>query len=294
MEWLHVLLLSPIFFAFVSFFGWGIGDIFGTISARKIGAHSATYWNLVIGLIASSLYIPFALSDINNFNFEVIVTSFGLGIVFIIGFIAFNEGLRIANPTVVGTIVAAFALLTVIFSVIFLKETITPLQIFYIAIIFLGLLLTSIDFKYLEKFKEKINKGIILAFIAMFCWGIYFTFIKIPVKQIGWFWPQYITLSLFPLLFIYMKVTHEKLISWNKKKVFLSLLINAILVTVGEFSFNFAISKGSSAIVAAIAGAYPVLFAAIAFFLFKDPISKQQTIGVVLSLLGIVLLSSMG
>lgn len=283
--------MISIILALISFFGWGIGDIFGTISARKIGAHSTTYWNLVLGLLASSIYIPFALNDIQHFNLQVIVTSLILGIVFVIGFIAFNEGLRIANPALVGTIAASFAMLTVIFSVIFFKEKITALQIFCIVMIFFGLLLSSINIKDLQKLKRKFNKGILLAFVAMLCWGAYYTFIRIPVDQVGWFWPQYITFSLFPLLFIYIKFTHKRLRSWSKNRVFLPLFMNAILLAIGEFSFNFAISKGSSAIVASIVGAYPVLFAVIAFFVFKDPISKQQIAGIVISLLGIVFLS---
>ena len=31
----------------------------------------------------------------------------------------------------------------------------------------------------------------------MVAWGIYFTFVKIPIQQIGWFWPNYISFSLF-------------------------------------------------------------------------------------------------
>ena len=284
--------MLAVFFAFISFFGWGIGDIFGAITTRKIGAYSAVYWNIVFGFIISTLYIPFLQVDQSSFTILIISINVILGIIFILGFIAFNEGLRIANPTLIGTIVASFAAFTVVFSIIFFKETVTLPQVLSISTIFIGLIPCSFSIKKLPKWNTKQAKGILLAFFAMLCWGLYYTFIKIPVKQIGWFWPQYITLSLFPLLFFYMKINHRKLSPWNKQNVFLPLVANGILVTIGEFSFNFAISKGLSAVVAPIAGAYPVLFAIIAFFLFKDHISKQQLLGIIISLLGIVSLAT--
>ena len=284
--------MLAVFFAFISFFGWGIGDIFGAITTRKIGAYSAVYWNIVFGFIISTLYIPFLQVDQSSFTILIISINVILGIIFILGFIAFNEGLRIANPTLIGTIVASFAAFTVVFSIIFFKETVTLPQVLSISTIFIGLIPCSFSIKKLPKWNTKQAKGILLAFFAMLCWGLYYTFIKIPVKQIGWFWPQYITLSLFPLLFFYMKINQKKLSSWNKRNIFLPLVANGILVTIGEFSFNFAISKGLSAVVAPIAGAYPVLFAIIAFFLFKDHISKQQLLGIIISLIGIISLAS--
>jgi len=44
-------------------------------------------------------------------------------------------------------------------------------------------------------------------------------------------------------------------------------------------------------VVAPIAGANPTLFVLLAFFVFKDRLTKQQILGIVLTLLGIVWLS---
>lgn len=62
-------------------------------------------------------------------------------------------------------------------------------------------------------------------------------------------------------------------------------------MTIGSFGFNFGIEKGLSAIVAPIAGAYPALFALLAFIIFKDPITNQQKIGMIITLCGIILLA---
>lgn len=69
------------------------------------------------------------------------------------------------------------------------------------------------------------------------------------------------------------------------------MLTNALLLTVALFAFNFALANGLTAVVAPIASSYPVLFAVLAYFVFKDRLSKQQIVGVVITLLGIVTLS---
>jgi len=76
----------------------------------------------------------------------------GLGVLLLVGFIAFNEALRIENAPLVGTIAASFASVVFILSIIFLGETISSQQFVSILIIFLGLILSTVSFK---DFKNK-------------------------------------------------------------------------------------------------------------------------------------------
>jgi len=75
------------------------------------------------------------------------------------------------------------------------------------------------------------------------------------------------------------------------ERALLPLIMAAVILGIGDFSFNFAISKGLTAIVAPIAGSYPTLFVVLSFLIFKDPIRKQQIFGIILTVIGIVLLS---
>ena len=182
---------QPILYGLISFFGWAVGDIFGTFAARKVGSYSALLWNLVFGIVSISIFIPFVLSDLANLDLRVLFLNIILGVVFIIGYLAFNEGLRTTNPSLVGSISASFAAVTVIFSIIFFKEKITTSQTISIVIIFLGIFFSGLDFKKLRR-KNITRTGIFLGLITMILWGIYYTFIRIPISKIGWFWPQYI------------------------------------------------------------------------------------------------------
>lgn len=283
--------MQAIIFALISYFGWGVGDIFGTIATRKLGAYQVTFWSYLIRLMLFSLYIPFALHDLFGLTGGTFLLNILLGLLLLVGFLAFNEGLRIASPSLVGTIAASFVGLVVVFSIVFLKESINSLQAFSIAVIFFGLLLAMLNFEEIRKGKHGMSRGVFLAFVAMVSWGIYFTFIKIPVKEIGWFWPNYISFMLFPLVFLFIKFKKIKLPSPNFHNALFPLVLAVILTGIAEFSFNFGISKGLTAIVAPIAGSYPTLFAILAFFVFKDKITRQQILGIIVTLMGIVGLS---
>jgi drug/metabolite transporter (DMT)-like permease len=282
--------MVSILFAIISYFGWGIGDIFGTIAARKIGGYSKAFWTFIIGIIIGSVFVPFNFYQLSHLTYPILAINILLGLLLISGFVAFNEALRIANPSLVGTISSSFAALTVVLSMIIFKEPVSSTQIVAMFIIFFGLLLGTLNISELRKGKL-FNRGILLALFTMFCWGIAYTFIKIPIQAIGWFWPIYIYLFLSPIILLFMKVKKIPLQKPTSNNALLSLVLSTILIATAEYSFNFAISKGYTSIVAPIVGSSPTLFAVIAFFVFKDKITKQQIAGVFATLVGIVLLS---
>jgi len=283
--------MLAIIFALISYFAWSSGDIFGTVVTRKLGAYSTTFWTLLLGLILFSFYIPFSLNEIQGLTIDILFLNIILGLILATSFLTFYEALRIAHPSLVGTIAASFAALTVILSIVFLKETITNYQALSILVIFLGVIISLLDFTELIKGKFAFNKGVLLAIATMIGWGIYFTFIKIPVSRIGWFWPEYISFTLFPLIYLVMKIRRIELKKPTYEKALVPLILSVIILRSADFSFNFAISRGLTAIVAPIAGSYPTLFVVLAFLVFKNPIKRQQIFGIILTVFGIVLLS---
>jgi len=277
--------------ALVSFLGWGIGDIFNTVATRKLGSFNASFYGYSVGMVLSILYIPFALDTVSKVNIETILITSVLAVIQVIAFFSYNEGLKVGNASLVGTISGAFTTLVVIFSLIFFDEKLVFPQILAIVVTFLGLLLSSIHFSDLKNKKALINKGTLLAFAAMLGWAIYFTFIKIPVRQTGFFWPTFITDIVGTLIFLIIGFPRIKWLKIPLQGGFSAVIISGLLLSIGTFGFNFGIEKGLSAIVAPIAGAYPALFALLAFIIFKDPITNQQKIGMIITLCGIILLA---
>lgn len=92
------------------------------------------------------------------------------------------------------------------------------------------------------------------------------------------------------MFFIIAKVTKDKDVMTKPKLIWL-VAITAFLQVAGSTFFNYAISKGQTAIVAPIAGSSPAVFVALAFFIFKEKLNKKQWLGIVLALVGIISLS---
>ena len=284
-------MVNPLFFALVSYFFWAIGDIFGTVATRKLGGFSTTVYSLALRLIIFSLYLPFAISYFKYLTIDLFLIIVAIAIIGLIGFVTFNEGMKIGNPALVGTIAGAFPFLTVILSVIFFKEVLTLQQIIIIVIILVGVALSSFDFNLLKQNKA-LHKGVGLALVTMITWGVWFAFIKIPVQKIGWFLPNYIIYGSFPLVLLFMKARKIKLIPLTRTNGAIPMIVAAVLLGIAELSYNLGITYTNTSIIAPIAGAYPTLFAVLAFLVFKEPLTKQQITGIIITLIGIVFLGS--
>ena len=179
---------------------------------------------------------------------------------------------------------------TNLLSTVFLGESVSFYQAIFIAVTFLGIILTSLDLKQLRGKNFLLDPGVPYAIFAMVLWGISFAFIKIPIRAVGWFWPGYIIWMMFPIILMVMKVRKINLVK-PTKRIFISLLLASLLISIGGFSYDFAISQGLVALIAPIASSSVTLFVVLAFLIFKDPITKQQILGVITTLTGIVLLS---
>jgi len=221
----------------------------------------------------------------------MILLSVFLSVIGLLAFFANNEALKIGNSSIVGTIGGSFTAIVVILSLLFLGEKLVMPQLVSIVVIFIGLFLSSINISDLRNKKSIINKSVFYALFAMVGWGIFYTFIKIPVQKAGFFWPTYVSDIVGTLFFFIFGFKRIKMPKINYHSGFPAVLLASLLLNAGAFSFNFAISQGLSSIVAPIAGAYPALFAFLAYFIFKDPITHQQKLGMVITLSGIILLA---
>ncbi|MEI8068111.1 MAG: DMT family transporter [Candidatus Shapirobacteria bacterium] len=280
-----------ILFAIIAFIGWGSGDILGGLVSRKIKGYSASFWLFLFSFAISSLFVPMFWNELKNISLQMWLIILLLNLVGPIPMVALLEGIRVGNASLVGTISASFAAVTVILSVIFLGDNLLFSQIIPIIIIFIGLMMSSFDFKSLNIKNIIIDKGIPYGLVAMLSWGILYTFIRIPVREVGWFWPSYLSFLGIPVLLVYMKFKKIKLEKLPDSKMIIFSFFNAILLTIGGYSYNFAVMKGQTAIVAPIAGSYPILFVILSRLVFKDKLNRQQLIGVLMTVLGIVVLS---
>ena len=284
--------MQAIIFALISYLGWGTGDIFGTIATRKIGGYRVAFWFFLFLIPIYALFILIFPAGIENLTLAVFVLNISLGILAAISMITFYESLKLGSASLVATISGAFPALVVPLSIIFLKERINLSQLVAICIIIFGVIISTMDFREFRSGKIVLGQGVLLALTTMTLWGIYWTFIKIPVQQIGWAWPNLIAVLALPTIPLLMKIRKIGIDFKSFKEVRLPLLLNAAIIGLATSSFNYAISSGGDvAIITPIAGSYPTLYAVLANLVFKDPLKSNEILGIVVTLTGIVALS---
>lgn len=283
--------MTAFLFGLIAYFGWGSGDVFGTFATRKIGPYQTTFWAFAFGALLGSFYIPFAIKDLVFITPLLFTLNLFLGLIYVGGNLTFNEALRLSSAPIVGTIGGSFAALTILLSFFFLGESISLTRILLICLVFMGVFITTTA--HTQKRDKGFTKGIMLALISFIVWGIYFTFNKVLMRSMGWFWPNYIPMLLFPLIGVYMK-WKQLPFAMPKFNMAIPLFLNALMLRGGDFAFNIGASMGLTATVAPLGGAYPTLFAILSYIVFRDPINKKQLAGIVVALIGLVALGFVG
>lgn len=284
-----------IFLAFITFIGWGTGDLFTIVATRRIGANLTTFGIFFCSFILSLIILPFAPHNVANITLPLLLLNIFLGLLYVSGNVLISEAFRVSSAPLVGIIIQAFPAVVLLLSALIFKDVITTTQMVFISIIFLGVILCSVDFKKLRAQEKILDKGTILALVAMVFLSIFFTFSRILINNYGWFLPSFIATACFPIIYLFLKVRKEKFIVPKQTKVLLALFMAGFLIRSGDFALNFGLSlPNSSSIVAPIASASPILFVIMSYFIFKDPLTKQQIIGIVITLTGIVLITLLG
>ena len=275
--------MLAIILAVITFVCWGSSDIFAAKLSRRSGALTSSFLAYVFSLLPLLLIIPYGPGHLTPVS---LVISVALGVLLAACWIGFNEAFRLGSPSIVVVITGAFVFLVVLFSVIFLKESLNVWQMLFIAPIILGIILTSLNINDIKAHGWKINRSIWLSLAVMIGWGVYYTFIKIPIQISDWYWPNLIVIGVGALIFLGMSLNN---ISATLKKANLKLgFVVGITSIIGTIAFSLALQAGKSAVVAPIAGSYPILFVLLAGIVFKEKINLSQKIGVVMTLAGIV------
>lgn len=282
----------PLLLAFITFIGWGTGDLFTIVSTKKIGANLTVFWVFAIRILLSLLIVSFVPHDIRGITVPLFLFNIFIGVLYVLGNVLVSEAFRVSSAPLVGIIVQAFPALVLVFSVLIFKDPISIRQILFVAIIFLGVGLCSVDLRKLRESKQLFDRGTAIALLSALFLSIYFTFLRIPIQQYGWFIPNVIATACFPIIYLFIRKTKEKFVAPREKKVLFAVLMVGLLIGAGDFALNYGLSiPGGSRIIAPIAGASPILFVVMSYFIFKDKLTKQQVIGIITALAGIVLLT---
>lgn len=279
-----------ILLALMAFFGWGISDSISPIVVRRISPLSATFWNLLLRTCFYLIISPFFVSNLHRATINALIISLITGFSSALGYLFYMKSAKLIHPSITAGVSSSWAGLSVIWSVAFLNENLSFQQAFIIMVIFLGLVFISIDFHRINR-RLLHNRGILYALITLFFWSICGAFIKIPVQQVGWFWPSFLLSLPFSLGLLLLK--GRMLLGQPpslRNRTLLPIIASVALTLIAEIGYNLGVGSASVTLVAPIGGSYPILSVLLCYLIFKDPIAKLQKLGIAITLSGMITL----
>lgn len=284
--------MNYILAAIFSNLSFAIGDNVTGLLARKNKPLQLGFWSASVALAAFLIPALTIFShELSNMTPANVAGMLAINVLVELGMLFMMIGMVRSSVTLTGVVAGSFPALTTILSLVFFGERVGVLQALAIAAVLIGVVLSSMHGLARRLLKDLHSSGAIFAFGAFTCWGVYFALVRIPIEQIGWFWPQYSATAVGILTFIIIAMfTKDR--SIFKRPVMPGWLVLAALLGVGGgIFFNYAISRGPTAIVAPIAGSSPAVFVVLAYFIFREKLNRKQWVGIVLAVSGIISLS---
>ena len=281
------MLSVPVILAIIVFLAWGFGDVVNLSFSRQAGARQAAFLSWLGGLVMVSLGLFGAPAWPDA---GVVAASAALGLLLGWCWIGFEKALEIGKGSVVCTIAGAFVAVTLVLSMVFLGESLTAPQIAAVVVAVLGVILVSAD---PAEFRGgfKLDRSVALALAVMLGWGVFYTFVKLPIAAAGWYWPTLIVevVGFLPVLWFARKEIRG---AFSRRTNLKLALGTGFLVGGGTLIYDIALQAGGSAMTAAIAGSFPALTVVVIAIVFKEKLRRVQVLGVVLTLIAIVALAA--
>lgn len=281
--------IVPVLLAVVAFLGWGIGDSISIKLFRKNDPAVITFFSGIYRILIWLIFLPLFFKDARNISLIPLLFNLLAGLSSGLGYYFYGKAAKLTNPALVAAIAGGWGGSALIYSLIFFKETITHKQWLSIGLIFSGLIFATFNADWFKKIKLKNNRGFFYAFLTFIVWGLCGAFLKIPAVSYGWYWTSLIMLIPY---FLVILLTVKKEIHGPKLKISLFglFIIIVLLAILGDLGYNSSLQFGGKvAIVGTIAGSYAVLSTLLAYLIYKEPLTKKQTLGIIICLTGIVL-----
>lgn len=301
---------SWIFWALGASLFWSVGQI---VSKKSLGHLTPLTYNLLTTVLGLVGYLAFAFFlgikgsgfSLTNFLILSFVTS-----TYLLYFYVTN----LADISLVGTIWACYPITTMIFSVLFLGEKVTPQQAFFVLIILLGVALIGLPSRQdkipnLTPARRSLGEGgdkdlgskkmkfESWFWLAVFCAGLvgfsdFLTKVVINNVSMGDYYLIYALAGLPGMLMAFLLDKKGRVFPKLSKSLWLFASFGGLLFMLGNTFFFMAFSKGPASLVAPVSSSYQAVTVVLALVFLKEKLRKVQALGVALAALGIILIGA--
>ena len=273
--------------------GWGIADFAAGLSARRIGVVRTIFGMQMVGgsLLALTLFVLGRWPVIPP---ATMVAGAGIAFFGALVLAALYRALALGPISVVSPVTAGYLAITVVLVVIFLGEQLNAGQVAAIVAVFLGVLLTSTDFRVLAQTLGRPLPGVRLALLCMVGFGVWQALFAWLLRDHDGF-----------ALILMLRISSACMCGLAvlraapapgplNRGTFLFIAAVGIFDTLANVSFFLGVEQGYASIVATGSGIYSVIPALLAIVLLRERLAPNQYAGIAVLVAGLVWLGLSG
>jgi drug/metabolite transporter (DMT)-like permease len=276
--------VNALLLAFGASLAWGVADFVGPLLSRTLGTLQVLFWAQVGGVVAIALAV--AIRGEGPAGWEVLLAILA-SIGGMLGLYAYYRGMATGTMSVVAPIAGVSAIVPVVFGFATGDNPSVP-QVAGIACALAGVGLASVEH---QEGRKKIAAGVGLALIAAAGFGFYFPWMHAAGKVDFW-WASLIFRTTALLLVAGAAAAAQPDLRMSKRNLAIVCAVG-IGDTLGNVLFAASSSAGGLvSLTSVLASLYPVVTVLLAASVLHERVAPMQRAGIVLTLLGVVLISA--
>jgi drug/metabolite transporter (DMT)-like permease len=275
---------------------WSVDGILIKKFVNTFGHINSAFIITISNFLVSLLMIPFFKAGF--FNIYTLILALGSGLLSGLGFLLFFSSLKSEQASNTFTLMELQVIILIIFGLLALSETLSSITIFGIFLILVGILAVSYT-------KElKLNTKLIPAMLANILWGfgwiLFFYSYSYEGSILYTMILSFGASAILPLIYLVYLLGKQKAKIKNIKKrnnnknrenkikniIIVIGIIAGLLSGFGNVGFAILESINEVAIGSAISNLQPIFITIIAYFVYKERLTKLQTLGMLIAVSG--------
>ncbi len=277
---------------------WGTLDIVTALTSRVIGSLRVTAgMQLVTAVLFIGLFLVTGAAlptDPGQLAMAALLGLIGAG-----AYLAYFTGLQIGPIAVVSGVVAAFGGLTVVLSVVFRGETLTPLQALGATVATVGVVLTGVAFEGGWRSTRFAGPGVIFSIAALILFALMTMATDIALETMSWIQVYTVARSVNAAISIaavaYLALTMSRRglppsggPGWSSGRIGGTIVLAGVLDVVGLISFAIGLESAPTWMVGLAASFGPAVTIVVAVAFLGERLKRVQWFGLAGICLGMI------
>jgi drug/metabolite transporter (DMT)-like permease len=180
-------MLTGLVFGLLAAAGWGVVDIAGALTARRIGSLRVQMGTLLVGFLS---FVAFTLlrPDLLGPDWGVgVLVGVPLGVFAAAGYITYMTALRLGPISVVSPIAVSYGGLSVVLAVVVRGESLTLVQVSGAVLATVGVTLVAVVLERGTLRSARIvGPGVVMALLTVVLFGMLGVLLAGPIRDHGW------------------------------------------------------------------------------------------------------------